>query len=244
MALTPVARRDFPPVSRLDPACRLICLALLSAASILASWPAAALLAFGFAVLLRLGGLRLSRLAAESTFVAFFALAAGGLRLWTIGAAGGAALGPSIDFTLGYGAKLLASFLAARLFYASTGTSEMRDAVTRIARRVPLARRVDAGLILALVIEYMPLIFEEWKDSLFAARARGLPRRPSLIQAATFLGAFLRRLILRVVAVPAALSARGWTRDRGLMPSTWKTADTLVSIAAGGVFVAALLRIV
>jgi energy-coupling factor transporter transmembrane protein EcfT len=143
-----------------------------------------------------------------------------------------------------YGLKLLAAFLAGRLFYASTRMSELRDAATRIVRMIPFLRRFDIGLSLSLVLGNVPLIFEEWRDSLEAARSRGLSRRPVIALQARLLAAFLRRLMLRAIAIPQALAARGWSKDRHLTPASWKTRDRLAMLVCCAAFIGALLRLV
>ena len=230
------------PASSLDPSCRLICLGLLSSASLFASWPFAALVALGSLSLLLLEGLSLSAMLRESAFVVLFALLTILLRFF-----GTNSHAEPIVFaseSIRYGTRLLAAFLAGRLYYASTRLSELRDSTTRIARRIPIARRFDLGLVLSLILGYIPLIFDEWRDSLVAARSRGMPRRPSLSLQCRFLAAFLRRLILRAVALPQALVARGWSMERGIADSEWRFRDSLVIAISVTVFVLALLSIV
>jgi energy-coupling factor transporter transmembrane protein EcfT len=227
--------------SSLDPACRLTCLALVSSASLFASAPFAAIIACGSVALLLIEGISLLRILRESTFILCFALLAGLLR--TLGGEGAdpavLAAGSAI-----YGLKLFAAFLAGRLFYASTRMSELRDAATRIVRHIPFLRRFDIGLSLALVLGNVPLIFEEWRDSVEAARSRGLSRRPGIAAQARFLAAFLRRLMLRAIALPQALVARGWSRDRCLTPSNWKLRDSLAMLVCCLAFIGAALRLV
>ncbi len=229
--------------SSIDPECRLICLALLSSASLFASAPFAAGLALAALALLKLEGVGIFRSLRDSAFIIAFALFTAAIR--ALGSVGGvvdpAALATA---SLGYGARLLAAYLTGRLFYASTSVSELRDASTRIVRRIPFVRRYDLGLSLSLVLGYIPQVFEEWRDSLEAARSRGMPKRASISMLAIFIGAFLRRLMLRAVALPQALSARGWSRDRGIVPSGWRSRDSLACLSCCLALAGALLRIV
>jgi energy-coupling factor transporter transmembrane protein EcfT len=227
--------------SSLDPACRLICLALVSSASLFASAPFAAIVACGAVALLSLEGVGLARVLRESIFLLGFALFTGLLRMLGGDGADPAALALG---SATYGLKLFAAFLAGRLFYASTRMSELRDAATRIVRLIPFLRRFDIGLSLSLVLGNVPLIFEEWRDSLEAARSRGLSRRPGIAAQARFLAAFLRRLMLRAIAIPQALVARGWSRDRYLAPSIWRLRDSLAMLACCLAFIGAALRLV
>ena len=230
------------PASSLDPSCRLICLGLLSSASLFASWPFAAVVALGSLSLLLLEGLSLSTVLRESIFIISFALLTIFLRIFgTNSRAEPVVL--ATEF-IRYGTKFLAAFLAGRLYFASTRLSELRDSTTRIVRRIPIARRFDLGLVLSLILGYIPLIFDEWRDSLEAACSRGMPRRPSLSLQCRFLAAFLRRLILRAVALPQALVARGWSMDRGIADSEWRFRDSLVIALSLMAFAAALLSIV
>jgi energy-coupling factor transporter transmembrane protein EcfT len=203
----------------------------------------ALLLAASSFCLLLLSGLGPLRLLRDSGLVALFALFSAGLRFLGLPESMTAAR-EILALSAAYGARLLAAFLAGRLFYATTSPSELRDAATRITRRLPILGRWDLGLALSLILGFIPLIFDEWKASLEAARSRGMPQRPGLGRQALFVAAFLRRLMLRAVAVPEALSARGWTRSRGLSPLRWSWRDSLASIACAGLTLAAALRLV
>jgi energy-coupling factor transporter transmembrane protein EcfT len=227
----------------LDPACRLICLALLSSASLFASFPFAAIVAFSAFFFLRLEGISLSNILRESAFILVFALITAALRVFGGNREPVAPYAVAADSAL-YGLKLLSAFLVGRLFYASTTLSELRDAATRIARRIPFLRRFDVGLSLSLVLCYIPLIFDEWRDSLEAARSRGMPRRPDIEQQSRFLTAFLRRLMLRATALPQALVARGWSKDRGIAPSHWKARDSVAALICCLAFAGASLHLV
>jgi energy-coupling factor transporter transmembrane protein EcfT len=121
------------------------------------------------------------------------------------------ARGDILSSALRDGLRLAASFAAGRLFYATTRTSELREAAEDSCRLLPGKAGAEIALALLLVLSFIPLILGEWKASLLAARARGLPKRPSLRASSDFLAAFLRRLMLGSLALPEALSARGWT---------------------------------
>jgi energy-coupling factor transporter transmembrane protein EcfT len=227
------------PVSSLDPTCRLACLLLLSSASLIASWLLATVLALAFLVLLKLGGLRIPRILGESTFILLFAMATVVLHAFSDA---GRNIGPGqfAQYSAVFCLKLIAAFLSGRLFYASSSTSEIRDAVSRITRYIPGLRRFDIGLGISLVLSYIPLIFEEWQDSLQAARSRGMPQLPNPRQLIRFISSFLRRLILRAVALPSALGARGYFIGRGLLPLNWRKRDSICLLCAGIIFIVAL----
>ena len=231
------------PAASLDPSARLLCLALLSSASLAARPSFSAVVAVTAVLLLKMAGLSFARILRDSAFVAVFLLFAAALRYFDF-SRNGIDLLAAAGYIGAYGARLLAAFLAGRLFYASTGLSELRDATTRIARRLPLLQRADLGLALSMVIGFIPLILAEWSASLEAARSRGMPRRPSLAKQSLFLGAFLRRLMLRAVATPEALVARGWTKDRGIAGSRWRMRDSLSMLACICALGAALLHVV
>ena len=240
-------------VSSIDPSNRLICLSVLSSASLFSGAIYATSLSLAAILLLMQEGLRFSKILRESIFIAGFALFTIVIRYFDLPENFSLYFSMNeipkralkmIEETGTYGARLLAAFLLGRLFYASTTASELRDATTRIVRRVPFIRRFDIGLILSLVILFIPLIFEEWKNSLEAARSRGMPRRPGISKQGIFLAAFLRRLMSRVILIPEALTARGWTRDRGITPSHLKTRDYVTMIICGGLAILSSLRIV
>jgi energy-coupling factor transporter transmembrane protein EcfT len=231
------------PLSSFDPAARILCLALLSSSSLLAGWPFALALCLACFILLALEGLKLSRICVEASFVLAFALFAALLKLFSGQGSGSSAAALGLESGI-YCLKLLAAFLAGRLLYASTSLSQLRDASTRIARRLPFGKRSDLGLALALILGYLPLIVEEWRSSLEAARSRGMSRHPGLGLQARFLAAFLRRLMLRAVALPEALAARGWTRDRGVAEAKWELKETLLLSLCCACLVLAMLHIV
>jgi energy-coupling factor transporter transmembrane protein EcfT len=230
------------PVSNLDPSIRLVCLALISSAALLAGGLFALMLAAIMLVfLIRAGTARLA-LIRDASSIAIFALFSGAMRYlgtsqvhyW-----------PALLIGIGsYGARLLAVVLSSRLFYVSTSISQIRDAATRIARHIPILRRIDVGLGLSLVIGFIPMIFAEWAASLEAARSRSMPRKPSIARQAVFLSAFLRRLMLRAVYVPESLLARGWSKDRGISELEWKAADAIALALCILTLIAAALRLV
>lgn len=231
------------PIASLDPAARLVCLVVLSSASLLASAPAAGIVSLAAVCLLIKGGQSLARILRDAAIVGVFALFAAALRYVNLIWSRAPSLAASEDI-VSYGARLLAAFLVGKLYYVSTGISELRDAATRIARLVPIIRRLDIGLILSMVLGFIPLIFEEWTKSLEAARSRGMPRRRTMAAQAVFIVAFLRRLMLSAVAIPEALMARGWTRNRGIVPLRWRKRDSLSLLACALLLCAALLRMV
>lgn len=230
-------------VASLDPSCRLLCLALLSSASLISGAVCPVLLSIGAIALLLIEGFRIPDLLRDACFIALFALFSAAIRFIGLPEAAGATWSAAGEAGL-YGLRLAAAFFAGKLFYASTSASELRDAATRMTRRLPFARGLDLGLGLSMVISFIPLIFEEWRASLEAAKSRGMPRRPGLARQAQFVTAFLRRLMLRAVATPEALVARGWTHARGIRALSWRARDTIVSIASALVLIVAAVRLV
>jgi energy-coupling factor transporter transmembrane protein EcfT len=111
-----------------------------------------------------------------------------------------------------FGSRLLVIFWLGRLLVRTTRVSELRDALTRLFSHIPLARNYDLGLGLSSILGFVPLVFDEWRLSLEAARTRGFAPSLSMPKWADFMVAFLRRLMVRAVSVPEAISARGWTR--------------------------------
>lgn len=214
------------PVSSLVPSFRLLALLLCSTAVFFMGWPSAFLLTALLAGLLILEGLSLCSLIKDAVFVLSLALATflieglsleGGLHL---------ASGGLLASALRDGLRLAASFAAGRLFYATTRTSELREAAEDSFRFLPAKTGSAIALALLLVLSFIPLILEEWKASRLAARARGLSRRPGLRASSDFLAAFLRRLMLGSLALPEALAARGWTGGSSKRPRRmWRLYD-------------------
>ena len=240
-------------VSSLDPSNRLICLSVLSSFSLFSGAVYAIFMSLMAILLLLRAGLRLTKIFRESAFIVGFALFTVILHYTNIPEIFSQGFSMHviqnkalilIQETGTYGVRLLAAFLLGRLFYISTTSSELRDATTRIVRCVPFIRRFDVGLILSMVILFIPLIFEEWGNSLEAVRSRGMPRRPGISKQGIFLAAFLGRLMTRAIEVPAALVARGWTKDRGIPPSHLKIQDYVAMVACGCLVIISLLRIV
>jgi energy-coupling factor transporter transmembrane protein EcfT len=243
MDLAPASSRRRSPVSSLDPVCRLLCLALISSASLFATWRFALFFAVLALALLVIGGLGPWTIARESSFVLAFASLAALMRLFG-GGVGAGEPGAIAAESAVYGLRLWAAFLAGRLFYASTRLAELRDAATRLARRLPFLRSRDIGLGLSLILGYIPLVFEEWRDSLEAARSRGMPRRGGLRSQSLFIMAFLRRLMIKAVEIPQSLIARGWSEDRGLAAYAWRKRDSACLALCAACCAAAILRVV
>ena len=229
-------------VSSLDPASRLACLAFLSCSVLFAGPEFVFGLVVALVFLLVQEGLRLAKVIRESAFIIFFSLFTATLRYFGITEAGRI---PDIIGEMGiYGIRLLAAFLSGRLLFAATTHSELRDTITRITRRIPWTRRLDIGMGLCMVVMFIPLIVEEWRDSVEAGRSRGMYRRLDLSRQGIFFAAFLRRLMLRAVATPEALVARGWTWDRGIVPLHWRARDSCAVVASGIFAIISALRIV
>jgi energy-coupling factor transporter transmembrane protein EcfT len=233
------------PVSSLDPACRLLCLALISSSALFASLGAALGASIALVVLLALEGMKPARVAREAAFLLPFILFAGLLECVDIGPGAGFSLSLSVPIeTPLLGARLLAGYLGGRLYYASTSVSETRDAATRIVRRLPGLSRTDLGFAFSLVLGFVPLIVEEWKASMEAARSRAYGRSSGFRGAALLVAAYLRRLMLRAVAVPEALAARGWDGERGVEPAPWRTRDYLAAASCVALLAILALRVV
>jgi|GEM_PF-2472889 len=217
--------RGSGPVAALDGSCRLACLALLSIADLAAPWQLVAFLVSCLLVLLGLSGIKARRIAADCLFIFLLAGISALLGWW--GKNWQAEPGAWAEGGI-YGLRLLGAFLLARLFYASTRISEIRDSTTRIMRRLPFLRSFDLGLAFSLVLSNVPRLFRSWEESLAAAKARGFSRNSGPGTVAKLLGAYLRRLMLDASASPEALGSRGWSRERGLTQSRWKLRDSIV----------------
>jgi energy-coupling factor transporter transmembrane protein EcfT len=230
-------------ISALDPACRLLCLALATTAVFFASITTTVVIALGLFGLLLLEGYAPGRILRESSFLLVFIVFAGILECVEIRGGFTIMLSAPIETPL-LGARLFAGYLGGRVYYATTSASQTRDAVTRIVRRVPGLSRSDLGLVFGLVLGFIPLIITEWKASLEAAVSRGLGRGSGLRGISRFTAAYLRRLILSAVAVPEALMARGWNVRRRVDPVRWKGRDYAAGALSAAMLMLAILRIV
>jgi len=231
------------PVSSLDPACRLLCLALMTSAALFAPLAVALGIAFVEFALLALEGQRPSRIAREAAFLAIFIAFAGLLECVDLRAGLAIALSAPVETPL-LGARLLAGYLGGRLYYASTSVSETRDAATRIARRLPGLSKADLGFAFSLILGFIPLILEEWKASLEAARSRAYGRSSGIRGAGLLVSAYLRRLMLRAVAAPEALVARGWNGERCVEATAWRSRDYAAALGCAALLVLLALRVV
>lgn len=238
------ARRG--PVSALAPSARLLGLLLSSAAVFFMGPRGSGPLSLALLCLLIAEGQKPRALLRDALFV----LSLAGATLLIEGLSFEA--GPRLDFArLLPGAardalRLAASFEAGRLFYTTTRSSELREAAEDSCRLLPGSLGSEIGLSLLLVLSFLPLILDEWRASLLAARARGLPRRPGLKASAELLSSFLRRLMLRSLALPEALAARGWTggaEGRGRPARRPWAAYDYIAIAVSGVCLLGLLRL-
>lgn len=231
------------PVSSLDPACRLLCLALLSSAALFAPLAIALAVSAALMALLALEGQGPGRIAREAAFLLPFILFAGALECVGIGAGLSLRLSAPVETPL-LGARLLAGYLGGRLYYASTSISETRDAATRIARRLPGLAKADLGFAFSLVLNFVPLIIEEWRSSIEAAKARAYGRSSGIRGAGFVVSAYIRRLMLRAVAVPEALVARGWNGERAVERAAWKAKDFCAALGCAALLLILSLRIV
>ena len=154
-----------------------------------------------------------------------------------------------MEAALAYFARLVAAFLAGRIFYASTTRSELREAATEASRLIPGEGKRRIGLGLSLILGFVPLIVDEWRATVEAAKARAMPlglggRRGSLARSAALLEAYLRRLMLAAVQMPEALEARAWSGDRIAQARRWKAGDYASVLALSIISVLSILRIV
>lgn len=143
-----------------------------------------------------------------------------------------------------FGSRLLVIFWLGKLLVRTTRVSELRDALTRLFSHIPLVRNHDLGLGLSNILGFIPLVFDEWRLSLEAARARGFAPSFSMPKWADFLVAFLRRLMVRAVSVPEAISARGRTQAPKASAVRLKLQDFVVVGTALAFALAAALRLV
>jgi energy-coupling factor transport system permease protein len=232
--------------SRLDPGCRLLCLALLSSATFFLGAIAASSLACLLAGLVIAEGIRPSRLLRESSYILF--LAAFSLGLQCLGWEGGLRFRAEyLPEVARYGARLMAAFMAGRLFYASTSGSDLRVAAVKAGRLLPGRLKGDVALALVLTLGFIPIIREEWSATSLAAQARGMARGRGFGAGMEFLAAFLRRVMIYSTKLPEALASRGWElegRASELRTEAWRMRDWLAAAAALlGLAAAALFRI-
>lgn len=234
------------PVRSLDPGCRLLCLALVSSAVFFLGALYAAATALVLVTLLAFEGVPIRRILKESGYVLLLSLVA--MALECVGWEGRPVFYPEyLPGIATYASRLLSAFMAGRLFYTVTNGSELRIAALKAGRLLPGRLRGDAALAMVLVIGFVPMIRDEWRSSLEAARARGLgpgkARGFGRGAYVDFLAAFLRRLMLDSLSLPEALASRGWEggeRSPRFAPDPWRARDWMAAALSLAFLVLAL----
>lgn len=230
------------PISALAPLARLLSLLLLVSGLAAASQPSALVLSLLGILALRAEGLRLGAFVRELPPLLLllgllFALECLRFEPWPRLAAA------ELPGALADASRLFAAFVAARLFYQATSSSELREAAEGLGRFLPGTLGQDLALALSLVLGFIPAILLEWRLSLEAARARGLSRRSPGRASLLFVEAFIRRVLSWSLELPEALLARGWT-GRRQASRVWGLPSYAALGLSLGFCVAALLHLV
>ncbi len=226
------------PVSRLKPGARLLCLLICSAGVFFMCEWRAALIGCLFLALLLWEGISASTLRRDFGFLLFLCFANAFFSFLGLAGSTKPDFSAMLMHILTDSLRLISSFEAGRLFYLTTSPLEAREAALSIVHLAP--RHNGAGrnsgqlkdtstifaLLVFLVLSLIPRILAEWRDSLEAAKARGLRlsiRKPG--PAADLLAAYLRRLALMSMRLPDALAARAWRAASGNSVRSWSVYD-------------------
>ncbi len=231
-------------ISRLDPGCRLLCLALLSSAFFfLEVIPSS--ISFIALFLLAMGeGLSPLRLFRDCAWIA--GMAAFLVIVYCVGydpGHGFSFLATGLWNVARYASRLASAFMAGRIFYATTPGSALREAALKAGVIFPRRMRAEVALALVLVLGYIPRIAMEWKATEDAARSRGIAKKPGILAGARLLSALMTRLMVDSVLLPEVLSSRAWS---GQKPpevhgaQRWSLLDFLAAALAGAFLLAAI----
>lgn len=231
---------------RLDPGARLFCLAFISSSVLFLRASSATFCFLALMLMLWMEGIALALIGRDFLYVLALGLFlflvesvgwnSGRLRLGT---------GRWLEIYT-FAIKLGVAFMAGRLFYASTSSSELRIAAIRVGRFLPKMLRSKTALALVLILGLIPSIMGDWRETILSAKSRGLSRKSRLSTWASMLSAYIRRLMIRAVRLPEVLASRGWdersaTSESRLDP--WRRRDWIASMGSlGALLLAAAIK--
>ena len=138
--------------------------------------------------------------------------------------------------------RLLMVVLLGWLFVASTRTSQIKAAVQWFMRPLPFVPEKKVGLMIGLVMRFMPLIFDQAIEISFAQRARGIENRKNpLYRLRKFAVPLLRRIFENADQLVTAMEARAYSENRTdpvftPQPRDWFTLAVVVGLCGLLVF--------
>lgn len=111
--------------------------------------------------------------------------------------------------------RLISVVLLGLCFISTTKSSEIRGAAEWLLRPVPLIPEKRAGIMLSLLIRFIPLILSQAKETAEAQRARGIElRKNPLYRLEKFAFPFLRKIFEDADRLTVAMEARSYSENR------------------------------
>ena len=111
--------------------------------------------------------------------------------------------------------RLLTVVLLGLCFVSTTKSSEIRGAAEWLLKPVPLIPEKRAGLMLSLLIRFIPLILSQAKETAEAQKARGIElRKNPLYRLKKFAIPFLRKIFEDADRLIVAMEARSYSENR------------------------------
>ncbi|MFO7839192.1 MAG: energy-coupling factor transporter transmembrane component T [Desulfosalsimonadaceae bacterium] len=111
--------------------------------------------------------------------------------------------------------RLFLLVLAGLCFIATSRSSDVRSAVARFLRPVPLIQEMRVATMLSLILRFIPLIFDQAAKTAEAQRARGVENRKNPVyRLRCFVLPFLRRVFADADRLAVAMEARCYNEQR------------------------------
>jgi len=111
--------------------------------------------------------------------------------------------------------RLISVVLLGLCFVSTTKSAEIRGAAEWLLRPVPLIPEKRAGIMLSLLIRFLPLILSQAKETAEAQKARGIElRKNPLYRVEKFAIPFLRKMFADADHLIVAMEARCYSENR------------------------------
>ena len=111
--------------------------------------------------------------------------------------------------------RLLIVILTGLIFVLTTRPSEVKGAVAWMLRPFPFVPSQRIATMMGLIVRFMPVVFQEAKETLDAQRARGVENRKNPVYRLVKLGIpVLRRTFERADKLALAMEARCYSENR------------------------------
>lgn len=231
-------------IHRIDPRFKLLFMLLVSIASLAAAPPALAL--FSGLVVAALLQVRLSlrQILSEIRFLLLLLIGIWTARLFfTPGPPLIAYKGLAVSATGAYQGllicwRILLVVFWGLLFVTSTRSGRTRAAIRWLLKPVPFIPEARAAMMLSLLIRFIPLVFEQTRETSTALRARGIENRKNPLYRIThFIFPLLRRIFCEADQFVLALEARCFNEQRSEEPLAARPLDWSIlglALALGG----------